>query len=245
MINGYVVFEGESRLDSAPIVLIVTGFARRSTNRKTGRVLQSYILRRDVAPLEAVRLGLDPSICGSCPHRSTASGGLGSCYVNIGHGPRAVYSCYERSGYRDSSAAECADAIRGSGLGLRVGSYGDPAAVPVSIWRQLIGAAPWHTGYSHAWRQAPDLRGLVMASVDSKIEGAEAREGGWATFRVAPRGNHTHRERKEALCPASAEAGQRVTCSSCPIKCDGQGGKLIGRVIQAHGATAGRIGAQN
>ena len=243
MVNGYVVFEGESRLDSAPIVLIVTGFARRSTNRKTGRVLQSYILRRDVAPLEAVRLGLDPSICGGCPHRSTASGGLGSCYVNIGHGPRAVYACYEGGGYHDSLPAECADSIRGSGLGLRVGSYGDPAAVPVAIWRQLIEAAPWHTGYSHAWRQASELRGLVMASVDSPSEGLEARELGWQTFRVTPRAD-TYRERGEARCPASLEAGQRVTCSSCPIKCDGRSGALIGRVIQAHGATAGRSGAQ-
>jgi hypothetical protein len=83
MANGFVVWEGESCLDGAPIVLIVIGFSRKSTNRKTGGMLQSYILRRDVSPLEAVRIGLDPSVCGDCPHRSTASGGEGSCYVNM------------------------------------------------------------------------------------------------------------------------------------------------------------------
>ena len=70
MANGRVVWEGESRLDGAPIVLIVTGFSQKSANRKTGRMLQSYILRRDVAPLEAVRTGLDTSVCGGCRHRS-------------------------------------------------------------------------------------------------------------------------------------------------------------------------------
>ena len=35
MANGRVVWEGESRLDGAPIVLIVTGFSQKSANRKT------------------------------------------------------------------------------------------------------------------------------------------------------------------------------------------------------------------
>ena len=98
MANGFVVWEGESRLDGSPVVLIVTGFKRKSSNRKTGEMLQSYILRRDVDPLETIRLGLDGGICGECRHRSRAGGGDGSCYVNVGQGPRAVYSCYERGG---------------------------------------------------------------------------------------------------------------------------------------------------
>ncbi len=240
MANGFVVWEGESCLDGAPIVLIVIGFSRQSTNRKTGGMLQSYILRRDVSPLEAVRIGLDPSVCGDWRHRSIASGGEGSCYVNIGHGPRAVYSCYERGGYRSISPAECAGEITESGLGLRIGSYGDPAAVPIEVWRSLVDAAPWRTGYTHAWRRFSEFRGLVMASVDSASEAVEASNLGWNYFRVAPSGDR-ERVRGEARCPASVEAGKRVTCASCPIKCNGSGGKLIGRVIQAHGPRASRF----
>ena len=240
MANGFIVWEGESRLDGAPIVLIVTGFSRQSTNRKTGGMLQSYILRRDVSPIEAVRIGLDVSVCGDCRHRSTASGGEGSCYVNIGHGPRAIYACYERGGYRPISPAECAREIAASGLGLRIGSYGDPAAVPIAVWGPLIGAAPWHTGYTHVWRRFGELQGLVMASVDSRGEAFEASELGWEYFRVALRGD-VERVRGEARCPASVEAGKRVTCAGCPIQCNGNGGKLIGRVIQAHGARANRF----
>ena len=52
MANGFVVWEGESRLDGAPIIPIITGFSQKSTNRKAREMLQSYILRRDVPPLE-------------------------------------------------------------------------------------------------------------------------------------------------------------------------------------------------
>ena len=244
MANGRVVWEGESRLDGAPIVLIVTGFSQKSANRKTGRMLQSYILRRDVAPLEAVRIGLDTAVCGSCRHRSIASNGNGSCYVNIGHGPRAVYACYERGGYRESSPAECVQEIAAGQLGLRVGSYGDPAAVPVAVWRSLLEAAPWHTGYTHAWRGFAEFRGLLMASVDSGSEAREAIAGGWEYFRVAPRGDR-QRVRGEARCPAAVESGQRVTCATCPIQCNGKRARLLGRVIQAHGPRANRFSAAN
>jgi len=223
MSNGYVVWEGASRLDGSPIVLIVTGLKRKSSNRKTGAMVQSYILRRDVEPLEAIRVGLDGGICGSCRHRSRAAGGDGSCYVNVGQGPRAVYSCYERGGYPEVSPAECAERIAASGLGLRLGSYGDPAAVPLSVWLPLIEAATWRTGYTHGWRGFPEFAPYVMASVDSPGEAAEARVAGWSYFRVAARGD-SQRIRGEARCPASEESGRRVTCAVCPMRCSGSGG---------------------
>jgi hypothetical protein len=242
MSNGLVVWEGESRLDGSPVVLIVTGLKRASSNRKTGAVLQSYILRQDVAPLETIRFGLDGAICGDCCHRSRAGGGDGSCYVNVGQGPRSVYACYERGGYGEASPDETAETIAASGLGLRLGSYGDPAAVPLSVWLPLIESASWRTGYTHAWRRFPEFRPYVMASVDSLAEAQEARQAGWAYFRVAARGN-SKRIRGEGRCPASEESGRRVTCASCPIQCSGSGGAIAGRVIQAHGARAGRFTA--
>ena len=69
MANGYILWEGASLIDGAPIVVIATGFASRSTNRKTGGMVQTYILRRDIDPVSAVQSGDDASICGDCPHR--------------------------------------------------------------------------------------------------------------------------------------------------------------------------------
>ena len=44
--NSYVVWEGASLIDGSPIVLILTGFVFPSTNIKTGRMIQSWILQQ-------------------------------------------------------------------------------------------------------------------------------------------------------------------------------------------------------
>jgi len=53
--------------------------------------------------------------------------------------------------------------------------------------------------------------------------------------------NHIARSKhvlNEAICPASAEAGKKLTCDRC-LACDGTGSKRKGSiVIQAHGGTA-------
>lgn len=246
---GYVVYQGPSAIDGAPIVVILTGFGNASTNTKTGGMVQSYILRTDVAPVEAWREGADASVCGECPLRSPASGGSGACYVNKGQGPRAVWDAYKRGRYDRESVRFASFTIGETGRAFRMGTYGDPGAVPDAgaFWSGLVAfTAPGqgHTGYTHRWRDTgASLRGLCMASVDSEAEAREAMALGWATFRVARKGDRTRIE-GEAYCPASAEAGKRVTCETCPIKCDGSiglRGVMRGRVIQAHGSTAGRV----
>jgi len=238
--NGLIVWEGASRFDrQTPIAVILTGFHSKSANDKTGGMLQSWILPRDENPWAALRAGRDTSICGDCKHRSIASGGAGTCYVRVYQAPHAVWNCYARGGYARVSIAEASERVAASGRHLRIGSYGDPAMAPPLIWRKLTrdGLHP-HTGYSHQWRKriAEGLRGIAQASVDDHSEAREAWRKGWATFRVAPLSDPL-RLAGEARCPASAEAGRRVTCETCPIACDGATRRGIkGRVIFAHGA---------
>ena len=52
--NGYILWRGPSLLDGSPIVVIAI---KKSGNRKTGRMLQTYILRADQTPVEAIRSG--------------------------------------------------------------------------------------------------------------------------------------------------------------------------------------------
>ncbi len=59
MPRGFVLYQGPSLLDGLPIVAIAT---MRSTNPKTGPVPQTWILRADVPPMDAVRTGADASI---------------------------------------------------------------------------------------------------------------------------------------------------------------------------------------
>jgi hypothetical protein len=240
--NGIVLWEGASRIDGAPSVCILTGLASRSSNRKTGSMLQTWILRANLSPTDAIRSGSDTSVCGTCPHRSKASGGAGTCYVNVGQAPLAVWRAWTRGRYPVASEFGARLAIARSGRMLRIGSYGDPGALPVGFWAPLVQAARGNiTGYSHRWKEAPDLRGVCMASVDTIAELFQARALGFATFRVAPRGDAL-RIAGEARCPASSEAGKRVTCDTCPIACNGSVSRgILGRVIQAHGASANRV----
>ena len=65
--NGVIVYEGPSELDGEPIVVIITGL-KRTTNRKTGTMLSSWILLQNIQPYDAANQGLDISICGNCKH---------------------------------------------------------------------------------------------------------------------------------------------------------------------------------
>lgn len=55
---GYVVYDGPSSIDGSPIAVILTGFASKSTNTKTGGMIQSYIIRTDIAPTDLMRAAL-------------------------------------------------------------------------------------------------------------------------------------------------------------------------------------------
>jgi len=240
--NGVEIYRGTSAINGEPIVALLVGLAAPSTNSTTGGMLQTYIMPASASPVDAWRAGGDVSVCGSCPYRSPASGGSGGCYVNLGHGPRAVWYAWQRGRYPRCGGRALLELV--AGRALRIGTYGDPAAIPGcgAFWRELAGAADRHTGYTHRWRDVGQaLRGVCMASADSVPDAEDAHAAGWATFRVAPIGDRS-RIPGEAYCPASAESGKRTTCDRCPIPCNGRVNGIAGRVIQAHGATARRVG---
>lgn len=241
-IKSGVAYAGPSMLDGAPIILILTS---GSSNSKTGDLAQSWILRSDVSPVDAVRSGADSSICGDCKHGPGRGPGFSvrSCYVNVGQAPASIWRAYHRGVYPVLSAADIARF--GFERRVRLGSYGDPAAVPVDVWRALVSGAVGHTGYTHQWRRpdAQALRSLCMASVDSAAELDQARALGWRTFRV--RGADEPLARAEFVCPASDEAdvSRPMQCSDC-MACHGADGKRKGSpAIVVHGAFARRFNA--
>jgi hypothetical protein len=251
--TGYVAYRGPSLLDGSPIVLIVlTG---KSTNAKTGAMVQTYILRSDMSPKDAVKTGADAAICGDCQHRGDGTGKGRSCYVTLYQGPRSVYAAFKRGRYPDAVAyagllfgsrdngAPCL----GKGRAIRMGTYGDPAAVPAHVWDALLAHSTGRTGYTHQWRNpvAADLRPLVMASCDSEAERREAQSLGWRTFTVTPQGAEAFPEgaiggSADVLCPASKEAGKRTTCDRCRL-CGGASVAARSVFIPAHGTGAGHF----
>jgi hypothetical protein len=120
-------------LDGKPIVVIAT-YSKR--NAKTGAVVQTYILVDGINPLEASKTGADFSICGNCamrgevttdPNRKQAKNRR--CYVNLGQGVLIVYKSFLRGVYAMADNIAARKSI-GRGRFVRVGTYGDPAAVP-------------------------------------------------------------------------------------------------------------------
>lgn len=240
--NGLILWEGPSALDGAPIVVIATGLAKgRSRNAKTGHMVQTWILRADVAPHIAVKSGADASVCGACPHRPALAG---SCYVTTFQAPRSVWDAYKRGRYaRVGATLANGSALAKAGAGhiIRLGAYGDPAAAPLWVWQAFASQAASSTGYTHQWAR-PDMQGLrvlAMASADTAEEGLRARAMGWRTFRV--RQDWETVGAREFVCPASAEAGHRTDCASCKA-CGGLDAKAkASPVIIAHGARAKRF----
>ena len=155
--SGWVLYDGPSELDGSRIVVVLT---TSSDNRKTGNMAQTWILRADRDPVSAIQTGADVSICGQCPHRGL-NGAVRTCYVNVGQAPLAVYRAWQHGSYSGFAPLPHLH-------GVRLGSYGDPAAVPVSVWQQLLKATQplKKTGYTHQWHR-PEfaaLRSLCMAS---------------------------------------------------------------------------------
>jgi len=231
----FIAYEGPSLIDGQNIVVLVqTG----SSNRKTGDMVQTYILHADIDPITASRTGQDSAICGNCPHRGESHDGdkgqakNRTCYVTLAHGPLGKYKAYKRGAYERVQGHKAIAAL-GFGRMVRLGTYGDPAAVPNYIWESLISRAQGHTAYTHgAINPLPES---IMTSADSKAQAQDAWNRGERTFRVMADKADLIASR-EVLCPASEEAGKRVTCEACKL-CGGASVKGKSVAIVAHGTS--------
>lgn len=243
MANGAIIWEGKSEIDGAPIMLVATGLKTSSTNAKTGALIQTWILRADMTPQEAVDSGADESICGQCPHRGEVVNGKNvnrSCYVTIFQAPRNIYQTAMRGKYARLSLEESRAIF--AGRNVRLGAYGDPAAVPFDVWESVLADAARGTGYTHQWKTCDSrFAQYCMASADSALEGEHARAMGYRSFRVGTKAESLVKG-TEFLCPASKEAGVKTNCAAC-LACGGLSSPNKASVyIPAHGA-AGKVNA--
>ena len=238
--SGYIIYRGASLLDGKPIVVVA--IVRESKNKKTGNLVQTYILvDNGQSPVVNARELQDVSVCGECKHRR---GMGGSCYVNLGQGARSVMDGVMRGIYPEvwSQVGVVSSLI--AGRKVRLGTYGDPAAVPAFVWKELLQFAGGHTGYTHQWHtgKADHVKQWCMASADTPKEAALAKLDGWRTFRVrSADGNPEYSH--EMICPASAEANKRLTCDTCMACSGGVNSKKASVTIIVHGSLKNRFAA--
>ena len=246
-----VIYNGPSAYDGKPIVAIIQ---RSSKNTKTGNLAQLWILSAEHDPITASRTGEDYAVCGNCKHRGKAapnkSTGWASeraCYVNLVHGPLAVYKAWERGVYKRAKTIGDVQALL-SGQTLRLGAYGDPGALPDGMIGLLVQMSDGHTGYTHSQTAFNDSHAIekiarhVMLSADSKAEAMHAHGRGFRTFRVIPiaawkANGKAELLSNEIICPASKEAGNKTTCGECKL-CGGSSQKAKSIAIVAHGTGA-------
>lgn len=219
---GIILWSGKSLLDGERIAVIATGIFTKTENKKTGDMIQTYIIRRDIHPMLARRMGEDKSVCGDCKHKEQST-----CYVNLCHGPIGVFHALIDGSYR---AWQEGDLQHFKDRYVRIGSYGDPAAVPYEVWENICNVAAGHTGYTHQWSNPKidqRFKNICMASVDS-IDGynkeyEKARAAGWRTFRVFANDKDVSvydvKQDGEIVCPASKEAGVLTNCEKCNLCC--------------------------
>lgn len=228
---GFTLYEGPSMLTGEPITAVLT---LKTSNRKTGNMAQVWIIASgDLNPVELSQAKLDSSICGNCPHKHSSNG---SCYINLGQAPLAVYKAYKRGRYPAFVASEHGHYL--TGRKLRLGAYGDPAAVPYETMEQVAELALGHTGYTHQAAHANfDMRYLTlcMVSADTPKQARKYQKLGAKTFRVALVGDSL--ADNEVECLADSEG---LTCNECGL-CDGTKGNVA---ITVHGSRMKRFNSK-
>ena len=162
--TGIILYQGPSLLDGAPIVVIATGLGA-STNSKTGNMIQTHILRADMLPMDSIHMGKDSSICGDCVHRGDGTGKGRTCYVTVYQAQTQIYKTFLRGSYPVYDP-ESHDKYL-SGRAIRFGSYGDPGAAPIDVWRALKTLASITTGYSCLLYTSPSPRDGLLSRMPS------------------------------------------------------------------------------
>ncbi len=229
--GGVILYDGPSELDGSPIVMIATF---RTRNVKTGNAIQTWIIRSDKNPYNAIHDGSDSAICGSCPLRGVIKNDRNfgrSCYVAVHNAPNHIYKAYKSGSYEHYSSKHSGIFAKRV---LRLGSYGDPVAVPLSVLLPIIKNSLAVIGYTHQWEDSRfvEWQNYLMASVQSESGRLSAKAMGWRTFRMRLAGSPLMPG--EFVCPASPEGGDKMDCSRC-LACSGGRPEQASPVIIAHG----------
>lgn len=219
-----MAWEGQSEFTGDKVQLIVTGIVRPSANPKTGPMAQSSIVVAGKHPLDVIGTPLERAICGGCK----LGGCQGrKCYV---YSRMLLHLARKFPKVSLGKAQELMQWIKG----LRIGEYGDPAALPFKVWKQMLKDVRFFTGYTHAWQTCdPQFKRIVMASVDSLEERAAAKRRHWRTYRIRASADEPL-QKGEIVCPYERKG---LLCLECKLCC-GTSRSAPDVVITAHGPRA-------
>ena len=160
------------------------------------------------------------------------------CYVRHDQSVTVVWKAYKRGIYPVLSPSEAADMV--AGLMVRLGTYGDPAALPFNVWDTMLARVKAKAGYTHQWARFPEFAKYCMASCETEQGYSAAKALGYRVFRVRLASEPLLKT--EVMCPASKEAGNKTFCDACKA-CGGTSAKARADIaINVHGV-AGKVRA--
>jgi len=197
-----------------------------SWNTKTGNIPQVYIvsntflcaLLKTFKANSCTRKHYWDACPNTCPHRRS------DCYVRAD----SVYSVCKN--YLKAKKANNTTMLQyfcdPDVAVVRLGTFGDPGFLPNPFFIQLRKAFPNAIilGYTHMWRERPDLRHIIMASVENEQEAHTAIKMGFRVF-WCDKKFPEHFPYPIILCP-NTQQKQRgienpITCEKCRL-CSGK-----------------------
>ncbi len=198
-----------------------------STNSKTGNMIQQWITpeswERDNRA-DKVDVKDSSEVCKDCPLMST-------CYVKKGRALMGLKSSAKSKNY--SVGCEKDNIEKFTDKFVRFGAFGEPVLAGQSATEQVVQVASSWTGYTHQWENPKYgwSSKYFMASVEDVEGKRKANALGFRTFRVGS--SLEEMTDDEVLCPASKEAGRKVTCKDCKL-CRGGSNKAKNIFIIKH-----------
>ena len=197
--------------ENGSIFAVLTGLTSRSKNKKTGDMIGVSILPLAEKPSDSIKHKADGPQCGSCA-LAAGTEGPWSCYVN----PVSLNAVWTATVKKKVS--KLVDKFLDINLTpIRLGTYGDPALLPLKLLRKIIGnkGRKW-TGYTHQWETcSPEYSQYLMASIDHTNSKEKAIKKGYRTYRILSELDVLDSD--EIMCPYPA-----VQCAECKL-CSGNG----------------------
>ena len=240
---GVVLWRGLSPFDGAPIVAIAT---LKTSNRKTGDMVQVWILRDDLSPLASLHGNDNGSICGDCPLQGVFNGERmtgRACYANVGQAPEQIHRSYLAGRYDDFERD--VDEVFLIGRKIRLGAYGDPAMLPIDLVEYLATIGNGHTGYSHQLFRMADkdladqYARFLLVSCHNPAQHREAIKRGWRAFTVVHE-KHAEQNRFPADAVECPNYTHGVSCTDCQL-CQGTSKTAKSVYVIGHGEVAANL----
>lgn len=184
--------------------LVLTGLKLNSQNRKTGAMIQTYLIDKETIDEKSV-FG---SKCGLCPM-------VDKCYVS--RDKLTVRRLLKQGKYTQVTFNQMIELIKDKPI--RLGTYGDPSIIPLSDLETIVSNTSMHTGYTHFYNEIPlQYSRYFMASVETLKDELYAQSLGYRTFRVLLKGS-TQYKTSDHILECLNETHDK-TCLECKL-CNG------------------------